>query len=221
MISQQKNLPLLSFSTSKSGKTSLHSFSESHSDQSKPIVPETFSISLLPPELRNEIYAHHFASLSPLKSSFDNVASALHQETQLSLSSPYLKYDILPSTFYLNNVFSFSNPKVLKQFARRKWRDQVERVRIEYGKLSRCHSTDWIFLLFQHFKRLKEVTFILVTNGEWVDEGLFEQWWKWTRDAMREASNSRPENIRSERGIEVVSKVEYGDCNSLETIGGS
>jgi hypothetical protein len=42
-------------------------------------------------------------------------------------------------------------------------------VRMDYGRLLRCHHTDWIFLLFQYFLTLKEVTFVLGTNGQLVD----------------------------------------------------
>jgi hypothetical protein len=58
------------------------------------------------------------------------------------LSLPYVKYDILPSTFYANCTFSFKSPKALRQFAGADETDIVVKVRIEYGKLSRCHHTD-------------------------------------------------------------------------------
>jgi hypothetical protein len=92
-------------------------------------------------------------------------------------------------------------------------------VRIDYGRLLRCHHTDWIFLLFQYFLTLKEVTFILGTNGQLVDQNLFGQWWNCVRDATREAANSRVEDTRK-RNTGVLLKVECGDWTISEIVGG-
>jgi len=173
-----------------------------------------FSISYLPPELRNEIYAYYFASLPPLNITTSNDSSRLHRETQLSLSSPYFDSDILPSVFYQNCTFSFSSPKLLRQFAKGDFKESVAKVRIDYGRLSRCHHTDWIFLLFRYFHRLSEVTFILDTNGQIVDDGLFAQWWRCVRDATREAANSPVDGTGKSRETRILLKVECGrvDC---------
>jgi hypothetical protein len=114
-----------------------------------------------------------------------NGPTPIHQRTPLSLSSPYVKYDILPFNSYANCIFSFKSPKALGQFAGADETDRIVKVRAEYGKLSRCHHTDWIFLLFKHFGDLKGVAFALEAVGRGINTELFEQWWGCVRDAMR------------------------------------
>jgi hypothetical protein len=143
----------------------------------------------------------------------ENISSELHQETQLSLSSPYFKFDILSPTFYSNCTFSFSSPKILRQFAGVEGRGKIARVRIEYGELSRCNRTDWVFVLFQNFENLEEVTFVVSAKWKEVDAGVFDHWRECVRGAMREASNSRGKNIAKWRNNEVLLKVECRECD--------
>jgi hypothetical protein len=213
---QRENHSIFKALTSKRGRTSLHAFPRIQTSENE----STFSISNFPPELRDEIYAHYFASLLPLSITPDNLTTALHNQTDLSLSSPYFKFDIRPALFYSNCTFSFSNPKVLRQLARGEGKHRVAKVRIEYGKLSRCHRTDWVFLLFQNFGNLKEVTFIFEVDGIDLDASFFGQWWKCVRDAMREASNSRVENISKRKKNGIMLKVESGNWSICEIVGG-
>jgi hypothetical protein len=176
-----------------------------------------FPITCLPHEIRSDIYAHYFASLPPLRITAANICSDLHLETQLALSSPYFEFDILASIFYSNCIFSFSSPKVLRQFAEGEGRERVSRVRIEYGKLSRCSHPDWVFLLFQNFANLTEVTFGFDRDG--MDAGLFGPWWECVRDAMREASSSRIDQMLKGRSAGVLTRVECGHWSVFERVG--
>jgi hypothetical protein len=101
----------------------------------------------------------------------------------------------------------------LRQFAGVEGRGKIARVRIEYGELSRCNRTDWVFLLFQNFEKMEEVTFVVSAKWKEVDAGMFDQWWKCVRDAMREASNSRVKNIAKGENPGVLLKVEYRECD--------
>ena len=199
---------------------SLHCFPGAKTTEIKPVSLTSSPISDLPSELRNEIYAHYFASLVPLLIGPDNVTSAIHNQTNLCLASPYFESDILPTIFYSYNTFSFSNPKVLRNFAKGGGRDKVAKVRIEYGTLSRCHRTDWVFLLFQNFEHLRAVTFAFDAGGKDWDGSCFGQWLGCVRDAMREAANSRA--VKRGRGENegVVLKVECGRWNVCEKVGG-
>ncbi|PMD26776.1 hypothetical protein NA56DRAFT_296525 [Hyaloscypha hepaticicola] len=157
----------LAFTTDEA---SIHLLPDAKNTEVDPNSSTSFPISNLPSELRNEIYAHYFASLPPLSIIPANVTSTIHNQTDLALSSPYFESDILPSIFYSNFTFSFSNPKVLRNFAKGEGRDRVARVRIEYGTLSRCHRTDCVFLLFQNFGHLREKkagVMLRVECGDW------------------------------------------------------
>ena len=201
-------------------KASLHHSLGAKKTEVNPVSSKSFSISDLPSELRNEIYAHYFASLSPLSITPDNV-TAIHNQTDLSLSSPYFESDILPSIFYSNSTFSFLNPKILRNFAKGEGRDRVASVRIEYGSLSRCHRTDWVFLLFQNFGHLREVTFAFDADGREWDGSCFGQWLACVRDAVREAANSRVEKRGRGKNAGVMLRVECGGWNVFERVGGS
>ena len=185
-----------------------------------PTPPELFPISRLPLEIRNEIYAFHLASLPPLLITADNFSSLLHKETQLSRSSSYFISEISPSIFYSNCIFTFSSPKVLRQFAAATGSDRVAKVRIKYGRLSQCHHTDWVFALFQNFKRLEEVTFILQGQENMVGMELFEQWWECVKDAVREAWECRVENKATKRKGGVLLTVESSNLNTCKLVGG-
>lgn len=94
-------------------------------------------------------------------------------------------------------------------------------MRIEYGTLSRCHRTDWVFLLFQNFGHLREVTFAFDVDGlEW-DGCWFGQWLACVRDAVREAANSRVEKRGRGKKAGVMLRVECGDWTVCEVVGGS
>jgi hypothetical protein len=221
MSLERENYPALTSLAFDNNEGSLHCFPGTKKTEINPVSSTLFPISNLPQELRNEIYAHYFASLPPLSITPDNVTSAIHNRTNLSLSSPYFESDILPSTFYSNSTFSFSNPKFLRNFAKGEGRDKVAKVRIEYGTLSRCHRTDWVFLLFQNFEHLREVTFAFDANGMDRDGSCFKQWLGCVRDAMREAANSRVEKRGREKNAGVVLKVECGRWNVCERVGGT
>lgn len=184
MSLERENHPAITALAFGNDEGSLYCFRGPKKTEINPVSSTSFPISDLPSELRTEIFAHYFASLPPLSITPDNVTSEIHNRTDLSLSSPYFESDILPSIFFPNCTFSFSNPKVLRNFARGEGRDRVARVRIEYGTLSRCHRTDWVFLLFQNFEYLREVTFAF--DADW--DG---SWLACVRDAVREAVNSR------------------------------
>jgi hypothetical protein len=141
----------LSSISSQNGQASLHPFLKFH-DRDNSTTPSCFPISRLPPEIRTDIYAHYFASLPPLEATSENGRTPLHQHTSLSLSSPYVKYDILLFTSYANCTFPYKSPKALNQFAGAGETYRIVKVRIEYGKFSRCHHTDWIFLLSKHLE---------------------------------------------------------------------
>ncbi|KAE9373245.1 hypothetical protein N431DRAFT_438564 [Stipitochalara longipes BDJ] len=207
--------------TPKAGRISLQAPPKPQNREFASKLSASFPILRLSPELRNEIYAHYFAFLPPLKITPENVTSPLHQQTQLSLSTPYFEFDILPSIFYRNCTFSFSSLKSLRQFAKGEGRDRVAKVRIDYGRLSRCHHTDWVFLLFRYFGNLEEVMFCLQTDDMEADENLFGQWWKCVRDATREAANSQIEDIITRRNTGVRLKVECREWNISAILGGS
>jgi hypothetical protein len=220
MFQERDNPPASTGLASENSERQLHRFpghENTEADQNSSI---SFPISDLPSELRHEIYTHYFASLPPLSITLDNITSALHLRTKLALSSPYFESDLLPSIFYSNCTLSFSNPKVLRNFAEGEGRDRVARVRIEYGTLSRCHRTDWVFLLFQNFEYLREVTFAFDADGlEW-DGSCFRQWLACVRDAMREAANSRVGKRGRGKNAGVMLKVECGEWTVCEKVGG-
>ena len=93
-------------------------------------------------------------------------------------------------------------------------------MRIEYGLLPRCHRIDWVFLLFQNFGHLREVTFAFNVNGMEGDGSCFGQWLACVRDAMREAANSRVEKRGRGKNAGVVLNVECGRWNVCERVGG-
>jgi hypothetical protein len=221
MSLDRENRPALTAFAFDNNEGSLHCFPGAKKTEINRVSSTSFRISDLPPELRNEFFAHYFASLPPLSISFDNFTSAIHNQTDLFLSSPYFESDILPSIFYSNSTFSFSNPKMLRNFARGEGRDRVARVRIEYGSLSRCHRTDWVFLLFQKFQHLKEVTFAFDAGGKEWDGCCFRQWLACVRDAVREAANSRVEKRGRGENEGVVLKVECGGWSVCERVGGT
>jgi hypothetical protein len=214
------NHPALTALAFDHNEGSLRCFPGAKKTEINPVSSTSFRISDLPSELRNEIYAHYFASQPPLSVTPDNVISAIHKQTNLLLSSPYFESDVLPSISYSSFTFSFSNPKVLRDFARGEGRERVARVRIGYGTLSRCHRTDWVFLLFQNFQHLKEVTFAFDAGGKEWDGCCFRQWLACVRDAMREAANSRVEKRGRRENAGVMLKVECGRWNVCESVGG-
>ena len=220
MSLERENHPALTALAFDHNEGSLHCFPGAKKTEINPVSSTSFHISDLPSELRNEIYAHYFASLPPLSITLDNVTSAIHNQTDLALSSPYFESEILPSIFYSKSTFSFSNPKVLRNFTKGEGRDRVARVRIEYGTLSRCHRTDWVFLLFQNFEHLREVTFAFDAGGKEWDGCCFRQWLACVRDAMREAANSRVEERGRGKNAGVMLKVECGRWNVCERVGG-
>ncbi len=199
---------------------SLYCFPRPRKTETNPVPSASFPISDLPSELRNEIYTHYFASLPPLSIIPDDVTSAVHNHIALALSSPYCESDILPSIFYSNTTFSFSNRKILRNFAKGEGRDRIARVRIEYGTLSRCHRTDWVFLLFPNFEQLREVTFAFDAGVKEWDGSCFRQWLACVRDAMREAANSRVVKRGRGENAGVMLKVECGEWNFSERVGG-
>ncbi|PMD41670.1 hypothetical protein L207DRAFT_511486 [Hyaloscypha variabilis F] len=204
---------------SKPGRTSFQAFPRAPKRELTSKISTLFLISNFPPELRNELYAHYFASLQPLRITSENVSSPLHKETQLSLSSPFFESDIWPKYLLLELYFLILKSDDSQAICPRRRKRQSAKVRIDYGRLLRCHHTDWIFLLFQYFLTLKEVTFVLGTNGQLVDRNFFGQWWSCVRDATREAANSRVEDTK-ERNTGVLLKVECGDWTISEIVGG-
>jgi hypothetical protein len=212
--------PIIPAFTFKNGRSTLHAFTSALDKEHEAITITSFPISWLPAEIRNEIYACYLASLPPLSINSDNISSSLHEEIPLSLSSPYFKSDIQPSSLYSNLTFSFSSPKVLRQFAKTKGRHRVAKLRIEYGKLSRCHHTDWVFVLFHNFEKPEEVTFVLQGGGNGEEVELFQQWWECVKGAMREASNCRNGNTGKKGKRGVMLSVECGNWNICELVGG-
>jgi len=219
MSLDRENHPALTALAFDDDEGSLHCFPGAKKTQINPVSSISFHISDLSSEPRNEIYAHYFTSLPPLSISLDNVTSAIHKQSDLSLSWPYFDSDILPSIFYSYSTFSFSNPKILRNFAKGEGRERVVKVKIEYGSLSRCHRTDWVFLLFQNFEHLREVTFAVDAGGKDWDASCFGQWLACVRDAMREAANSRVEKRGRGENAGVVLKVECGGWNVCERVG--
>jgi hypothetical protein len=90
---------------SKPGRTSFQAFPRAPKRELTSKISTLFLISNFPPELRNELYAHYFASLQPLRITSENVSSPLHKETQLSLSSPFFESDIWPKYLLLELYF--------------------------------------------------------------------------------------------------------------------
>jgi hypothetical protein len=100
------------------------------------LLPQTFSISKLPLELRQTIYALYLTSLPSLPITPSNASHPLlHNSTSLSLSSPFFISDLPPSLFYQNTIFSFSSGEVMKLFSSQFSRqERVRKIKIMYGK---------------------------------------------------------------------------------------
>jgi hypothetical protein len=166
---------------------------------------QNFSISKLPPELRQAIYTLYLTSLPSLPITTLNASHPFHASTPLSLSSPFFISDLPPSLFYRHTTFSFSSGEVMKLFSSQ---FSIRKIKIMYGKEEvSCLSRDWVVIMNECFKGLEEVTFCV--EGEF--GGL---WWECVRDAVREGFCSRGKK----KGL--VLRVESGEWSACERIGG-
>jgi hypothetical protein len=175
---------------------------------SSPLLPQTFSISKLPPELRQIIYTLYLTSLPSLPITPSNASHPLlHNSTPLSLSSPFFISDLPPSLFYENTTFSFSSGEVMKLFSL--GREQVRKIKIQYGKEMKCPTRDWVVIMNECFEGLEEVTFCVEGSV-----GFGGVWWECVRDAVREGVCSRGKKNR------LMLRVESGEWSACERIGG-
>jgi hypothetical protein len=178
-----------------------------------PLLPQQkFPISKLPPELRRNIYALYLTSLNPISVTTENASHPLHEETPLSLSSPFFSSEISHLIFHHSGKFSFSSGEAMKIFSSQLSRcQQVRRIRIAYGKEIDCPNRDWVVLIDSCFENLEEVTFSVErSKGEGVVEfgGL---WWECMRDAVREGGCGR-------RKKPLMLRVESGEWSASERI---
>jgi hypothetical protein len=170
---------------------------------------QTFSISKLPPELRQQIYALYLTSLPSLPITTSNASHSFYASTPLSLSSPFFISDLPPSLFYYNTTFSFSSGDIIRLFSLREGQ-LVRKIKIMYGNEVECPTRDWVVLMNCCFERLEEVTFVVEGDGM----GGGRLWWECVRDAVREGVCSRGK----EKGL--VLRVESSEWSACEWIGG-
>jgi hypothetical protein len=174
-----------------------------------PLLPQTFSISKLPPELRQQIYALYLTSIPPLPITTSNATHPLHNSTPLSLSPCFIS-DLPPSLFYQNTIFSFSSGEVMKLFSSQFSRqERIRKIKIMYGKEEiSCPTRDWVVIMNECFEGLEEVVFC-VEGGV----GIGGLWWECVRDAVREGVCCEGRRKR------LLLRVESGEWSACERIG--
>ncbi|KAL3417588.1 hypothetical protein PVAG01_10598 [Phlyctema vagabunda] len=147
---------------------------------------EKFQINNLPLEL----YLHILSHLSSFSETLAPSLGSLHLPIHLPFAAPL---------FYSSLLFTFSCLDVLRQFAGHFERGRdVRRVRILYDADNDVEGRpiegneeskkgDWVFVLFESFQKLEEITFVKTVKMN--DGNCFEDeetWWQHITNAVRE-----------------------------------
>lgn len=179
---------------------------------------QTFPISKLPGELRQQIYEYYFASLPIQKITCDNAQDHHHTLTDLYLSAPFFATDLAPSLFYKHATFSFEEPADIEPFAITigERRTDVKKVKVLYGHWDQP-SRDWVYLLTSNFGRLEEMTFNVERQSQDMDVGhrCLDKWWWCVKEAIREGMTAEGAGSRKRR---MKLTIENGDWHMDEIL---